>query len=139
MANGKKNNRSPIRKSGSRSYGKLKKNRSGLGVLFEDKMAGFVFIHADKLLDMWHSKQDFTRIKARTRDPEKLGGFWDGEILGYVETVEDNVEICVFYGSADKDLVYDFENGELHGVVKDKFFVLPQSEFEIFIDAIELL
>lgn len=123
---------------GNRSTGKLKENNSGTGIFFKNGEF-FFFVLGEKILEMWEDKFDYVQVKARTRNPDKLGKRFDGEILGYIEKDEKKVKVVLLFGVSDEDLCYDEHNDVMDGLDYERQFVLPRTEFDIFIDALKRL
>ena len=139
--NHKDKRRAVARSSVGRSFGSIDWRNSTLGLYLIQPGRTKFFVSADKLFSLWDEEDEdcYTVIKERTRARGKLQGYRDGEILGKIYQIDDDVEICIYVGPPDEDFFQDSETLELLKIQEELVFRMPEVELKTYVNALDLM
>lgn len=119
----------------SRSYLKIDKRGSQLGLDLVNPEGDTFFLYGMPLLALWENQNSYVLIKSRNRDAKEAIAYHAGQVLGALELDGNHARLEMYFGPVGQDMEYEATSKTLKKVVARQVYTLPVTELEAVVAA----
>lgn len=122
----------------SRSYLKIDRRGSQLGLDLVNPEGDNFFLYGMPLLALWENQDSYVLVKSRNRDAKEAIVYHPGQVLGALECTGDLARLEMYFGPVGQDMEYEATSKTLKKVVARQVYVLPVTELEAVVAAFKV-